>query len=132
MRNALAMRVGVSHNGMAQEVGLVPDLIFGLRFSDGSRRCFMVEIDRGTMPIKRTDVGQRSFARKMRAYLAAQSAKQHEVQFGWKAFRVATVTTDRSRAQSMKEALRELSAARSIGPALFWFALRDELRPAVR
>lgn len=28
----------------------------------------------------------------------------------------------------MKEALRELSAARSIGPALFWFALRDELR----
>lgn len=127
MRNPLAIRVGVSHNGKAQEIGLVPDLIFGIRFSDGSRRCFMVEIDRGTMPITRADVAQTSFARKMRAYLAAHSAKKHESQFGWKAFRVLTITTDRCRAQSMKDALRELSPARSIGPTLFLFALHKEL-----
>ncbi|MDA9473531.1 hypothetical protein XI03_03190 [Bradyrhizobium sp. CCBAU 65884] len=128
MRNPLAMRVGVSHNGKAQEIGLVPDLIFGIRFSDGSRRCFMVEIDRGTMPIMRADVAQTSFARKMNAYLAVHEAKKHESQLGWKAFRVLTVTTDRSRAQSMKEALRELNAAHSSGPSLFLFAIRDELR----
>jgi len=33
------------------EIGLVPDLVFGLAVPDGSRHCFMVEIDRGTMPI---------------------------------------------------------------------------------
>jgi len=128
MRDPLSMRVGVPHNGKTQEVGLVPDLVFGIRFSDGSRRCFMVEIDRGTMPITRADVAQTSFARKMKAYIAAHAAKKHESQFAWKTFRVLTVTTDPGRAQSMKDALRELSAARSIGPNLFLFALRNELR----
>ncbi|WP_271586801.1 replication-relaxation family protein [Bradyrhizobium sp. CCBAU 53415] len=128
MRNPFTMRVGVSHNGRTQEIGLVPDLTFGIRFADSSRRCFMVEIDRGTMPIMRADLMQTSVARKMQAYLAAHSAKKHESQFGWKAFRVLIVTNDRSRARSMKEALRRLSEARSIGPTLFLFALRDELR----
>jgi hypothetical protein len=34
----------------------------------------MVEIDRGTMPITRTDIAQTSFARKMRVYLTAHAA----------------------------------------------------------
>jgi hypothetical protein len=37
------------------EIGLVPDLVFGLQFPDGSRHSFMVEIDRGTTPIARSD-----------------------------------------------------------------------------
>ena len=57
----------------------------------------MVEIDRGTMPVKRSDPEQTSFEGKMRVYLAAHAAKQHERQFGWKNFRVLTVTTDRQR-----------------------------------
>ena len=32
----------------------VPDLVFGLQFADGSRHSFLVEIDRGTMPIARS------------------------------------------------------------------------------
>jgi hypothetical protein len=40
---------------------------------------------------------QTSFERKMRAYLAAHAAKQHERHFGWKTFRVLTVTTDHCR-----------------------------------
>ncbi|WP_439372687.1 replication-relaxation family protein [Bradyrhizobium sp. DASA03120] len=127
-RNPFTMRVDVFHNGKTLEIGLMPDLIFGIRFPDGSRRCFMVEIDRGTMPITRADVAQTSFERKMRAYLAAHAAKQHETQFGWKAFRVLTVTTDRNRAGSTKEALRKLTLPQSVGPGLFLFAVRDELR----
>ena len=74
-RNPFALRVKVSHHGVAHEIGVVPDLVFGLLFADGSRRCFMVEIDRGTMPIARRDIRQTSLERKMRAYLAAHAAQ---------------------------------------------------------
>jgi DNA-binding Lrp family transcriptional regulator len=123
-RNPLALRVDISHNGNVQEIGLIPDMIFGLSFGDGSRRCFMVEVDRGTMPISRTDITQSSFERKMRAYLAAYAARQHEERFNWKAFRVLTVTTDRQRMRSMTEALRNQQVLHSPGAALFFFAAR--------
>jgi DNA-binding Lrp family transcriptional regulator len=123
--NPLALRVNVSHQGAMHEIGLVPDLAFGLRFSDGSRRCFMVEIDRGTMPVSRGDITQSSFQRKMRTYLTAHDNKQHETRFGWKTFRVLTVTTDEHRLRSMTEAARNLSHARSPGPQLFFFTTRD-------
>ena len=122
------MRVCVSHNGDGQEIGLIPDLIFGIAFPDGSRRCFMVEIDRGTMPISRSDLRQPSIERKMRAYLTAHANKQHESQFGWKTFRVLTVTTDHQRMRSMIEALRQFKTPQSPGASPFFFALREELR----
>ena len=40
----------------------------------------------------------------------AHAAKQHERQFGWKTFRVLTVTTDHHRMQSMMEALRNFTS----------------------
>ena len=126
-RNPFALRVRISQRGTIHDIGLVPDLVFGLRFLDGSRHCFMVEIDRGTMPITRTNLIQTSFARKIRAYLAAHAAKQHVHQFGWKTFRVLTVATDRFRLQSMKDALSKLRAPRSAGASLFLFATRREL-----
>ena len=122
-RNPLSLRVKLSHQGVVHEIGLVPDLVFGLQFADGSRHSFMVEIDRGTMPIARSDFLQTSFERKMRAYLTAHAGKQHEKHFGWKTFRVLTVTTDRHRTQSMMEALRQLHVPNSIGAPLFLFAM---------
>ena len=126
-RNPFALRVKLSHQGVLHEIGLTPDLVFGLRFADGSRRCFMVEIDRGTMPVSRSDIRQTSFERKLRAYLTAYAGKQHERQFGWKAFRVLTVTTDQHRMQSMMDALRQLRVPHSPGPSLFFFASREAL-----
>ena len=125
--NPFALRVKISHQGTLHEIGLVPDLVFGLKFLDNSRRCFMVEIDRGTMPIARSDIRQTSFERKMRAYLTAHAAKLHERHFGWKTFRVLTVTTDEHRLSSMIDALRPLRIPHSIGPGLFLFASRSEL-----
>lgn len=52
----------------------------------------------------------------------------HEQQFGWKTFRVLTVTTDLHRARSMTEMLRRLHAPKGPGPALFLFALCELLR----
>jgi DNA-binding Lrp family transcriptional regulator len=127
-RNPLSLHVSLTHLGARHEVGLVPDLAFGLKFPDGSRRCFLVEIDRGTMPIARADILQTSFERKMRAYLTAHAGKQHERHFGWKNFRVLTVTTDRHRTQSMMDALSRLHVPHGVGSPLFLFATRDELR----
>ena len=120
-RNPFMLRAKLSNRGTMREIGVIPDLVFGLELGGGSRRYYMVEIDRGTMPIVRSDPDQTSFARKMRIYLAAHAAKQHERQFGWKNFRVLTVTTDRRRMQSMKEALRQIRVPHSTGPSLFLF-----------
>lgn len=129
-RHPFALSVKISHQGAAHEIGLVPDLVFGLKFPDASRRCFIVEIDRGTTPIARSDIRQTSFERKMCAYLAAHAARAHERHFGWKTFRVLTVTTDDTRAHSMMDALRALRIPHSPGPRLFFFATRCDLSAA--
>jgi hypothetical protein len=126
-RNPFSMKVKVPHRGIVRERGLVPDFAFGLVLPNGDRRHFMVEIDRGTMPITRSNLMQTSFGQKMHAYLIAHTSKQHE-RFGWKSFRVLTVTTDLRRRQSMTEALRALHVPHSPGPGLFLFATADELR----
>jgi hypothetical protein len=36
-------------------VGIVSDFVFGLSFTGGARRHFVVEIDRGTMPVVRSE-----------------------------------------------------------------------------
>lgn len=125
--NPFALRARINHHGVWYDIGVVPDLVFGLQFDDGSRRCFMVEIDRGTMPVTRTNLMQTSFEKKMRAYLSAHAVRQHERQFGWKAFRVLTVTTDETRIRSMVDALSEIRVPHSPGAALFFFATKDRL-----
>jgi hypothetical protein len=126
-RNPLALRATVRRDSDALEVSAVPDLVFGLRFLDESRRCFMVEIDRGTMPIRSTDFMRSSFERKMLTYLAAHASGEHDRQFGWRTFRVLTVTTTREREHSMVDALALNTASRP-GSGLFLFSTRDDLR----
>jgi Replication-relaxation len=127
-RHPFSLRATLADRGTQYEIGIIPDFAFGLRFSDGSRRCFLVEIDRGTMPVSRSDLRQTSFKRKMYAYLTAYAAKQHESRFGWKAFGVLTVTTDDQRMRSMREALHQLNASNGSGASLFLFAAREGLK----
>src|SRR5262249_13721064 len=47
----LSLRAKLSDQGVEHPIGIIPDFAFGLKFAEGRRRCFMVEIDRGTMPI---------------------------------------------------------------------------------
>jgi hypothetical protein len=127
-RDPFALKVKLSDRGARRQIGLIPDLVFGLTFADGDRRFYMVEIDRGTMPVIRRDLTQTSFEKKMRAYLAAHAAGVHTRQFGWKTFRVLVVTTDQHRMRSMIESLQRLHVPGSVGASLFFFATRDELR----
>lgn len=126
MRDPFAMHVRVSVDGIMHDVGLVPDFAFAVRFNDGSRRCFLVEIDRGTMPVVRSNISQTSILRKMRAYLSAHAARLHERQFGWKAFRVLVVTTDRPRVLAMIAAGRQIAVSNPYSCSLFLFTSRME------
>jgi hypothetical protein len=127
-RNPVSLQATISQCGFQHEFGLVPDLAFGLMFPDGSRRCFLVEIDRGTMPITRSDIRQTSFARKMRGYLTAHNAGEHTRRFGWRTFRVLTVTTDERRMLSMIKTAQAIHSPTGPGASLFFFATRDALR----
>jgi hypothetical protein len=126
-RSPLTLHGRLIHDGVVHDVGVAPDLAFGVSFSDGSRRCCLVEIDRGTMPVVRSDPRQTSIEKKMRTYLAAYAAREHERQFGWKAFRVLVVTADEHRLQSMTDALRQLHVPQTPGPALFFFTTREAM-----
>lgn len=126
-RHPFALRVPLTQGTVVHDVGVVPDLAFGLRFPDGTRRCFLVEIDCGTMPIVRADPKQTSFGRKLSSYLAAHTARLHEQQFGWKTFRVLTVTTSESRMLSMVRASQFFPHGTPAGPRLFHFAVRNDL-----
>jgi len=127
-RNAFSLKAKVSQRGLTRERSVVPDLVFGLALPNASRRYFMVEIDRGTMPVVRRNPSQTSFEQKMRAYLSAYGSRQHEQRFGWQSFRVLVVTTDDHRTRSMMEALRTLRVPHSPAASLFLFATAEQLR----
>ena len=127
-RNPLAFRVMVSHRGARHEIGLVPDIAIELR--KGSPRNFLVEIDRGTMPITRADFSQTSIERKLRSYLSAYASRLIERCVGWKSFRVLIVTSDAHRVRSMIECLRSIQPPGAAGSSLFLFASHAELRAA--
>lgn len=128
-RDPFTQRATLSRRGVKYDVAVIPDFAFGLVLATRERRNFLVEIDRGTMPVRRSDtLRQTSFEEKMRAYLTAYVAKQHERQFGWKTFRILTVTTDDRRLRSILESLRDLRVPHSPGASLFLFAPREQLR----
>lgn len=125
--NPFALRVNVSHLGLRHEIGLVPDIAFAIDLDKGGRRNFLVEIDRGTMPIVRADFSQTSIERKLRSYLAAHAARLFETRFGWKSFRALFLTSDDHRVRSMIEALRSIQPPSAPGSSLFLFASRHAL-----
>jgi hypothetical protein len=127
---AFALRAKLTERGKVRERSVIPDFVFGLALADGSRRNFMVEIDRGTMRVRGSNPEQTSFEGKMRVYLSAHAARQHERQFGWKNFRVLTVTTEPQRVRKMQEALRDLRAVGGSSPSLFLFATFDDFQSA--
>src|SRR4051812_17878419 len=127
--NPFSLHGKLSDRGLVREASVIPDIVFGLELTDGSRRNFMVEIDRGTMPVRRSDPEQTSIERKMRVYLAAHAAKQHQREFGWTNFRVLFATTNQERIETMIDASRQSQARRhGVGASLFWFSTFSEIK----
>jgi hypothetical protein len=99
---------------------VLPDALFGLRFRDEEESYFMLEIDRGEMPIERhRDFYRTFFAKKLLTYYEASRQKQAAREFGIEYFRVATVTTTTERVEQMIEALGAITEGR--GSSMFLF-----------
>ena len=128
MQNPWSWRANVTHNSAAREVGLVPDYAFGIVFPNGKRRCCLVECDRGTMPIDRSNLHQTSMLKKFLAYTAGKRAKLHQRQFDWKAFRVLVITNTPERAKNLLTTVRE--RVHSDGHDLFLITDRASLAGA--
>ena len=117
VRLEASIRIG----GVLKKNAVVPDALFGLRFNDETERFYMLEIDRGEMPIERFKNTQRTyFAKKMLTYYQANRQQRHVHDLGIDNFRVLTLTTDAHRIELMLIALNKITEGR--GSNMFLFA----------
>jgi hypothetical protein len=119
-RNPWAWRVGVRHREAFHQVGLIPDYVFALLLPDGRRRPFVIECDRGTMPVERSSLDQTSILRKFLAYETGRLQGLHTNRFNWKNFRVLTVTGGFERVNNMRSLITRTPVLKN--SPLFLFA----------
>lgn len=116
--------VTIRYDGKRVRCAVLPDGAFALDRAV-KRSYFLVEVDRGTMPVSRGSPEQTSFRRKVLAYKATRDAgvlwKRHDIA----AFRVLVVTASAARLRRM----RETAADHFNGGAsrLFYFATASRL-----
>ena len=107
-------------DGISRRNAVIPDALFGLRFNDEEESYFMLEIDRGEMPVERYNNMYRThFAKKMLTYYEASRQQRYIHDLGIGSFRVATVTTTPERVEQMLEALNRVTEGR--GSSMFLF-----------
>jgi Replication-relaxation len=116
---------------------LVSDDLFALMFGDGTASYFLVEIDRGQMPVRR-HAGSRSevvngkrrlrtyYKHKLASYYHGWRQRRHVEQFGIEQIRVLTVTTSQKRIETMLDALSDVTKGK--GSELFLFIDEERLR----
>jgi hypothetical protein len=115
--------VPVHYRGERLDVGVVPDRVFRLETRDESL-VFCLEIDRGTMPVVRTNPGQSSFYRKLLAYHETWRSGLHVSELGWRRFRVLTLTSSPERRDHLVSVCAEVVAGG--GSGLFMFAEKGQ------
>ncbi len=104
----------------ALTIGVIPDRMFSLAFEGRTRLNFALELDRGTMDIRsRQLVGKSSFRRKLLGYYQLWKEELHTTQWGFKAFRVLTVTPSEKRIENMIAVQKEIVGEQ--GSNLFLF-----------
>lgn len=99
---------------------VIADGLFGLAFSDDTAAYFLLEMDRGSMPVTRRRLDMTSFKRKLQIYWEAWKAGRHVDHFGVKQIRVLTVTDSAARADHMVEAVHDITGGK--GSNFFLFA----------
>lgn len=94
-------------------------------FSDDTAAYFLLEMDRGSMPVMRSRFDKTSFQRKLKIYWEAWKRGRHVEQFGLRQLRVLTVTDSKKRVEHMLDAVGELTGGK--GSNFFLFATADQL-----
>mgnify|MGYP001252739808 CR=1 FL=1 len=87
-----------------QAAWIIPDGAFALQSEEGTPTFFMLEADRGTMPVARSKPGQSSFERKIRLYKETRGQGALWSRFGIPAFRVLIVAESRQRLATIQRA----------------------------
>ena len=128
-REPLRWQVDKVVMGKRETFSVVPDGLFGLAFADGTAAYFILEIDRGTIPLTRTDVQgtpawRKNIAYKLATYYEGWKAGRHKQQLGVKQVRVAMVTTSPERVKNMIAAVDEITE----GKGTNFFAFVDRAR----
>lgn len=114
------LEASIRLDGVLRRNAVIPDALFGIRFNDEEESYFMLEIDRGEMPVERYRNTQRTyFAKKMLTYYEANRQKAHVHALGIPNFRVLTLTTDQKRMERMIEALDPITDGRGSNMLLF-------------
>jgi len=104
------------------KLGVVPDAVFALE-SNGTRILYFLEADRGTMPVKRSNLNQTSMYRKFVTYAASWKHSIHQTRFGVNRVRVLMVTKCPERVNSLVQACAQTKH----GTGLFLFAATEIL-----
>jgi hypothetical protein len=132
-REPLRFAVDTTVRGRRHQFSVVPDGLFGLHFADDSASYFMLEVDRGTIPITRSErkgssAWQKSITYKLATYWEGWKAGRHVEQFGLKQMRVVMLTNSEERMKHMLGVVNELTRGR--GSAFFLFGHAAQLRGA--
>ena len=107
-------------DGREVSSSLISDDLFALVFPDGTASYFLVEIDRGQMPVRRNGESAEEIVggkRRLRTYYKHKLAtyyhgwrqRRHVEQLGIEQARVLTVTTSGQRIETMLDALGEVT-----------------------
>jgi Replication-relaxation len=73
--------------GLDNKIGVssvIADGLFGLVFPDGTASYYLLEVDRGSMPVVRTQFDRTSYNRKLKVYWEAWKQNRHVEHFGIK------------------------------------------------
>jgi hypothetical protein len=115
-RQPFAIPASISHRFPSGKVErsdspIIPDAIFGLQYPSGSFRCFALEIDRGTMPLARSNLEETSYLRKLLQYREVISRGAYKVHFGMTAtpMLLLTITTNARHLDGIKTLLHDLA-----------------------
>lgn len=100
-------------------IHVAPDKVFGVEHADGRRRYYFLEMDRGTMPVARSDLRRTSLLRKFLSYDATFRDSLHRSLYGLPGFQVLTVTTSEKRISRCLEVLNDVAARRGAKRFLF-------------
>jgi predicted transcriptional regulator len=123
--------------GRDMSASLISDDLFALLFDDDTASYFLVEIDRGQMPVRRNGASaeeivegkprvRTSYRHKLAIYYHGWRQRRHVEQLNIEQLRVLTVTTSALRIETMLGAVRDVTGGK--GSDLFLFIDEETLR----
>lgn len=102
------------------EKPLIPDAVFGIRYQAAGYRFFMLEADRNHEPIRRADLEETSYLRKLLQYREVIQGKLYKQHFGMTAgMLVLNVTTNFQHMHNIQGLVEELTNEKGSSYLLF-------------